>query len=73
MTTDDIREEIAIRVGLPADALRGTTREELEAHAQQILKLGATPRTDITAEEIVDRALGRADDVTDIIKAATGR
>ncbi len=60
--TDDIRDEIAQKAGLPADALRGNTRDELQAHADQLTALGysrADLDANLTAAEVVEIALGR--------------
>lgn len=43
-TLNTIRAEVATTVGVPADALRGSTKEELQAHAEALKPLLTAPR-----------------------------
>lgn len=67
--TNTTRDTIADRTGIPAQILRGNTPEELQAHADQLRSLGYST---LTPEEIVNRAVGNATDVDDIITQALG-
>ncbi|WJL95865.1 hypothetical protein QSU92_01160 [Microbacterium sp. ET2] len=69
----DPRTEIAEQTGIPASALRGTTRDELQAHADQLVALGYSTQRDLSPAEIVDRALGKTSDVDDIVNTALNR
>lgn len=71
----DWREEVAAEAGVPAAALRGSTRKELEEHAAQLKELIATvpgpQRVVVPGEGEPDLALN-GNPLLDKLKAAVG-
>ena len=79
--TDDerakVRDEVAKAKGIPASALRGTSREDFEQHADELIAAGIKPKPGPSSD-----GQGNVGDVVstdgdmsadDIVKAATGR
>lgn len=74
-TAAALAADVAKEKGVPANALRGSTREELEAHADELLtfmpKLPPAPSADGQGE---GDPIGDGDlSADDIVEAATGR
>ena len=70
------RDEIATEYGVPADALRGETKEALEEHATQLQSLLATkpaaPRTVIRTEGEPSSVALNGDPLVEGLKTALG-
>ena len=72
-----IRDEVAKAKDVPASALRGSTKEELETHADELLEFKGVKKKAPSADGQGEngQSVHGADDMSadDIVKAATGR